>query len=350
VESKGFFPHDAGDGTVIFEGGALSDRQPWSVRGVDREARDKAARAAHERHMTIGEWLSEAVIKTANHDLGIVSAENNTNLPAKQDRTPELANALGSLVTHLEKSGGGGSELATRIDRTEAVLTGRMEQIAAAMYGVMQTVEKNSARTVEHDPRQQAIAEEQARIAEQIAMMSSAEERRQEQMVAIAEALTMLATKVDTAPVQPAAAPVSEPLPQPVAEPEPQPAPVVPDVAGHAGPVAETSAPSTWPDDDEEPLTVGLEPLDPEPEPQLRVEPRLERDAPAGTDSFRYANDTVRPHQTAEPQAMPRHHDPRAEEVARQIREAATAPPSMPDDNDDEPRRPGLLGRLFNRD
>ena len=165
-----------------------------------------------------------------------------------------------------------------------------------------------------------------------------------------AEALTMLATKVDTAPVQPAAAPVSEPLPQPVAEPEPQPAPVVPDVAGHAGPVAETSAPSTWPDDDEEPLTVGLEPLDPEPEPQLRVEPRLERDAPAGTDSFRYANDTVRPHQTAEPQAMPRHHDPRAEEVARQIREAATAPPSMPDDNDDEPRRPGLLGRLFNRD
>jgi len=305
VESKSFFPHYAGYGKVCFEGGALSDRQPWSVRGVDREARDKAARAAHERRMTIGEWLSQAVIKTANHDLGIVSGEINANLPAKQDRTGELAGALGSLVTHLENSGGGSDQLANRIDRTEAALTGRMEQIAAAMYGVMQTVEKNSARTVEHDPQQQAIAEEQARIAETIAAMSSAEERRQEQMGAIADALIMLATKVDAAPVQPAAAPAPEPMSEPAAAP----APVLADVQTQPEPVAETTVPIALPDDDEEPLTVGLEPLDPEPEPQLR-----------------------------------------AEEGARQIRDAAAAPPSMPEDGDDEPRRRGLLGRLFNRD
>ncbi len=105
------------------------------------------------RHMTIGEWLTETVIRAADRDLGEGEPETGqANLPATTDRTPELAGALGALVQHLEKGGNEGA-LATRIDRTEAVLTGRMEQIAAAMYGVMQTVERNAAKPVEIDHR-----------------------------------------------------------------------------------------------------------------------------------------------------------------------------------------------------
>ncbi len=177
----------------------MNDRQPWSVRGVDREARELALRAAHERRMTIGEWLSEALPEAARRDLGETRAGSGANLPAGRARTGELAGALGALVDHLEKTGGGAGELARRIDRSEAALTGRLEQIAAAMYGVMQTVERQGATTI--DGREPATSDErQARMAEQIAAISDAEARRTEQMGAIAEALAMLAARVPPGP------------------------------------------------------------------------------------------------------------------------------------------------------
>jgi len=280
LESAEVFPHHSGDGLAESEDKAMSDRQPWSVRGVSKEARAKAARAAHHKHMTIGEWLSQTIIAAANKDLGKDgAAAENASLPATQDRTGKLAGALGALVTHLEKGGGGGNQALTqKIDRTEAVLTGRMEQIAAAMYGVMQTVEKQGARDIGPDPQQQAMAVEQARIAEQLAEMTSAEARRQEQMGAIADALTMLAGKVEASPLP------TQPVPEPV----------------------------------------------------------ITRPGSTTSDSFEYVgSSTMKP--------TPRHHDPHAEEAARQIREAAESPPSMPDKEDNEPRRRGLFGRLRRR-
>ena len=171
-----------------------------------------------------------------------------------------------------------------------------MEQIAAAMYGVMQTVEKQGARDIGPDPQQQAMAAEQARIAEQLAEMASAEARRQEQMGAIADALTMLASKVEAGPVP--------------TQPEPEPASTPPPV--------------------------------PDPEPEPVPEPVITRPGSTTSDSFEYVgSSTVKP--------TPRHHGPRAEEVARQIREAAESPPSMPDEENNEPRRRGLFGRLRRR-
>jgi hypothetical protein len=264
---------------------AVKDRQPWSVRGVAREARAKAARAAHRRHMTIGEWLTETVIRAADRDLGEGGAEATTTpagLPATTERTGDLAGALGALVQHLEK-GGGEAVLAHRIERTEAVLTGRMEQLAAAMYGVMQTVERNATKPVEIDHRAQAIAEEQARMAEQMALMASAEQRRQEQMGAIAEALTLLATRVQS-PAQRNEAPAGEAPPRPVAAgPEVTPGPVEPD--------AEAPAPSTV------------------------------RETPVATGAP----------QRGEPVALRRNR-------------------TWPTIEEEEPRRKGLMGRLFGRD
>ncbi|MBC6440563.1 MAG: hypothetical protein GDA49_09205 [Rhodospirillales bacterium] len=328
----------------------MNDRQPWSVRGVDREARDLAVRAAHERRMTIGEWLSETVIEAARRDLDELAAEaGSSGLPAKQDRTGELAGALGALVNHLEKSGGLPGELANRIGRTEAVLTGRMEQIAAAMYGVMQTVEKQGTRTVDGDDG--ALAEQQARMAEQISAIAEAEQRRDQQMGAIAEALTMLATKGETPQAPAPATPetddaddVEEPLivdavtdddaplayGDPVATEEPPAPDERDDKSLSVGETPEAEPLTGGPDDDEdEPLTLS-DPVTPErPEPQFGP----------GLGAYNPSSPTY----------QPRHQNPRAEEVNREIRESASSPPGMMDDDDDGGRRRGFFGRMFRR-
>jgi len=318
----------------------VNDRQPWSVRGVAKEARVKAARAAHRRNMTIGEWVTRTVIEAANRDLGEESAQGgeSAGLPATRDRTGELAGALGALVNHLETTGGGNQALVQRMDRTEAALTGRMEQIAAAMYGVMQTVEKRAERDIVPDPQQEAMAAEQARIAAELEAMSTAEARRQEQMGAIADALTMLATKVEAG--------TQAPRPEPAA-PEPSaPEPAAPELAAPEPAAPEPERTAAEPKPEQAGPGTGPAPAAAQSGETMgggsqRQEPSLARETAA--DSFQYVGaSTVKP--------TPRHHDPRAEEVAQQIREAAEAPPTMPADEDDEPRREGLFARILRRE
>ena len=43
---------------------------PWSVRGVSQEARAKTAKAAHRRGETMGEWVTNALIRAADAELG----------------------------------------------------------------------------------------------------------------------------------------------------------------------------------------------------------------------------------------------------------------------------------------
>jgi len=297
------------------------DRQPWSVRGVRGEARARAARAAHRRRMTIGEWVTETILRAAARDLGETdeAPSPEAGLPAVQAAPDKaLTGALGALVQHLENDRGAGmAEVARRVERTEAVLTGRMEQIAAAMYGVMQTVERRAMTTLEHDdPREAAMAAEQARLAEQVARLAGQEHRRQDQMAAIAQALTLLAGKVDAAGRP---APVAEPVVPPApTEPEP---PAVQPAAPSPAAAAPQAAPSAF--------------VQHETPPPAEVTP-----------------DPVEPHEGA--RMRPRHgvhHDPRAEEVAAEIRAAAKRPPEMGDPDDDrEARRGGFLSRLLRRD
>lgn len=321
------------------------DRQPWSVRGVTGEARARAARAAHRRRMTIGEWVTETILRAAARDLGETgeAPAPEAGLPAVQAGPDKaLAGALSALVQHLENDRGAGmAEVARRVERTEAVLTGRMEQIAAAMYGVMQTVERRAMTTLEHnDPREAAMAAEQARLAEQVARLAGQENRRQDQMAAIAEALTLLAGKVDAAgrPVaaaEAAPAPVAESAPQaPVAEAAPaQPAPqpvATPAAAPEAPTAAAPSQPAAAPA-----VTPG------QPAPSAFVS----HDTPRAAE---VAPGPVEPQAVRPRQAM--HHDPRAEAVAAEIRAAAKRPPEMPEDDDRDSRRRGFLGRLLRRD
>jgi hypothetical protein len=179
----------------------MKDRQPWSVRGVTREARAKAARAASQQHQTIGEWVTLALIAAADRDLGLEPGSPPetdspaTNLPAKTDaQQRELTQALGALVRYLESSQTG--DVTRRLERTEHVLMGRMEQMAAGLYSLMQTMETRTVPVIEGESGARLMLQDQSRLADAVEKVVGAEAGRQDQMAAIAEALTLLAAKV----------------------------------------------------------------------------------------------------------------------------------------------------------
>ncbi len=55
----------------------------WSVRGVGQAARDRAKKAAQNRHVTIGEWVSLALIELAEAELA-AAPESLTPITAPQ--------------------------------------------------------------------------------------------------------------------------------------------------------------------------------------------------------------------------------------------------------------------------
>jgi len=223
----------------------MKDRQPWSVRGVTREARAKAARAASHRHMTIGEWVTQTLIAAADRDLGLETGaadgaqSTSANLPARPaEQQRELTQALGALVRYLENTAQS-NDLTRRLERTEHVLMGRIEQMAAGLYSLMQTMETRGMPVIDAESgATRLMLPDQSRLAAAVERIVDAEGRRQDQMDAVAEALTMLAAKVGDN-VAPA-----------VGESE-----VEEDEAGEAVEPLEPHAP-TWSEDDAEPLVL----------------------------------------------------------------------------------------------
>ena len=101
---------------------------PWSVRGVSREARAKAVKAASRRRETLGEWVTNALTQIANEELGSGPRSETTqsapaSLPASPspDQSP-LGKALLALAKRFEKTekrDGAITALARRIDIAE---------------------------------------------------------------------------------------------------------------------------------------------------------------------------------------------------------------------------------------
>lgn len=117
---------------------------PWSVRGVSREARAKAAKAASRRRETLGEWVTNALTQIANEELGsgprsAASQSMPASLPTStaQDQTP-LGKALLALAERFdktEKHDNAITALARRVDiaesssRTVSVMAERIDLV-----------------------------------------------------------------------------------------------------------------------------------------------------------------------------------------------------------------------------
>jgi hypothetical protein len=75
------------------------ERNPWSIRGVSREARAKAAKAARRRHMTMGEWVEYVLTTSANAEL---SSRPPAGGPAPEEGPGPEASATGGLALGVE--------------------------------------------------------------------------------------------------------------------------------------------------------------------------------------------------------------------------------------------------------
>ncbi|MEM7124082.1 MAG: hypothetical protein AAF563_22585 [Pseudomonadota bacterium] len=347
----------------------MKDRQPWSVRGVSREARAKAARAAAHRHMTIGEWVTQVLVAAADRDLGTATDEpapsepsGGSNLPATNSGTErELAQALGALVQHLQKNAEDApvGDIVRRMERTEHALVGRMEQMAAGLYSVMQTMETRAMPIIDGDQPAGArpkgappiMLPDQSRLADAVERVVDAEARRQDQMAAVADALTMLAAKVDSGDSGSGSATTPEPADEPVDEAETK---ASDDEASPAEEIDETvpaAANDTEPhderafDDDGEAVTETAD----------EASGESESDDEESTSDASQVDDDIEPvaaeTKTPPPPAASSYtgtRDEHGNDVIAAIRARSARPPEFAE-TAEEPRR-GLLGRLFRRD
>lgn len=324
--------------------------------------------------MTIGEWVTQVLVTAADRDLGTATEEaapsepsGGSNLPATNSGTDrELAQALGALVQHLQKNAEDApvSDIVRRMERTEHALVGRMEQMAAGLYSVMQTVETRAMPIIDGDQPAGAppkgappiMLPDQSRLADAVERVVDAEARRQDQMAAVADALTMLAAKVDNsggdssvdaphadhAAAEEADKEASNDDTSPTNEGDE----TVPAAANDATPEGDETADDDGSigDDDH----IGDENADDVADETEPDEDVTASDAPEADDEAASETDETK---APPPPAASRYagtRDEHGNDVIAAIRARSARPPEFAE-TAEEPRR-GLLGRLFRRD
>lgn len=333
--------------------------------------------------MTIGEWVTQVLVAAADRDLGTATDEpasaepsGGSNLPATNSGTErELAQALGALVQHLQKNAQDApvADIVRRMERTEHALVGRMEQMAAGLYSVMQTMETRAMPIIDGDRpaggkpagAPPIMLPDQSRLADAVERVVDAEARRQDQMAAVADALTMLAAKVDSSSgASPATSPTDDTAADEArtetgdddASPTEEPDESVPAAANDTAPQDEADA-----SDDGADETDGDRSAHEKPGESGSDEDDSDEHKPAEAE---IVTETVIVAETVEditretdvdkappPPAASRYtgtRDEHGNDVIAAIRARSARPPEFAE-VEEEPRR-GLLGRLFRRD
>ena len=130
---------------------------PWSVKGIEPEAREAAKVAARREGKTLGQWLNETIIETASEDDG-GHADGDDDLPAlpvsatpgptgnrmaaqalQIDFSP-VTDALRDLVHRLERSERRSETALAGLDDTLADMAARLdrtERLSGALGGVL---------------------------------------------------------------------------------------------------------------------------------------------------------------------------------------------------------------------
>ena len=76
----------------------------WTVRGVPVNVRDMAVKAAYNKHLNVGDWITEAIISYARSDKGGLSADRETlPSPLTQSEVVDTLQVLSERLTILEQ-------------------------------------------------------------------------------------------------------------------------------------------------------------------------------------------------------------------------------------------------------
>ncbi|MEM9170699.1 MAG: hypothetical protein AAGC56_13725, partial [Pseudomonadota bacterium] len=126
---------------------AAKPNTPWSVKGIEREARETAKELAHREGMTVGAWLNQIIYNSASpksssgnvdgielRDVIVAIEALNARVAEEEQKSQEAINGLsrtfGGVVERLQRleAGGGagvGADVVERLSRLEEKSTDR---------------------------------------------------------------------------------------------------------------------------------------------------------------------------------------------------------------------------------
>ncbi len=142
----------------------------WSVKGIDSMTRELAKKAAHEKGMTLGQWLND-VIKRQAEEAGEEPAKNGER--ARRGADPDIAHKLDELAEQLRALVQ--KEQSTAVSR----FTAPNEAEAASLAEVIERIERNEATTAKTldviHARLDELAEQMRDVAAGVARQGDAE-------------------------------------------------------------------------------------------------------------------------------------------------------------------------------
>ena len=146
---------------------------PWSVKGIEPDAREAAKQAARRSGMTLGEWLNSTILETADGAEETVAVKSSPlarsrimEAPRSNHALERTASRLEDIAEHLSRLSRRDSETAPRYDNP-VIARGDNEVLSK----VLSRVDSNERQTVEAFT---AVNERLSVIGRQLAMSNKA--------------------------------------------------------------------------------------------------------------------------------------------------------------------------------
>ncbi len=175
--SKGRFarPNNRRQDVEIPVAAQTKSTAPWSVKGIERAAREKAKDAARREGMTLGEWLNRVIDIAGDGETGLSALD--TDAANDGEKLKDLAELVGRLSDHVAAS--------------EKSQVGQVEDISRKVGGVLERVQ----RLEQSAGRREQIDQALIRLAE-------ADRARGQSIKALETAVTHVATQFNKAQKQ----------------------------------------------------------------------------------------------------------------------------------------------------
>ena len=142
---------------------------PWSIKGIDPEARVAAKEAAKREGMTLGAWISQKIIEENSEDLAgeatVASAQRRKGKETKPRPTAidvgAFAAALRDVAERTQNSERRSEDRVEALRKTLENIVGRVDSVSTRMSEVataVQTMSGGLERTAERAERAEAEA------------------------------------------------------------------------------------------------------------------------------------------------------------------------------------------------
>lgn len=192
----------------------MKSNAPWSVKGIERDARETAKEAARREGMTVGEWLNQVIYtasdpQTSNGEIeGLKISDLVTAIEHLNKRVIHAEFKGAAAIDDLARNFGGVVERLQRVERTKSGEGGEAGEIVSA------DIEERLARLESKGADRQRIETLKAleKAVSQVAVQFDASHKTSmARMDATEKHLQQLATRIDTVNVAAAAASGQDP-------------------------------------------------------------------------------------------------------------------------------------------